>query len=254
VDFNYTKIKFGNWLFRHSFPLYNFMYRRFKLSNDADEIALLEELVKPGSHVLDIGANIGFYARILSRLVEKDGRVYCFEPDAVNFRHLQSNTRGLQNVHIYRQAVSDRKGTLKVYKSKLLNVDHRTYPVSNYDSIEETEAVSIDELIAENIIQRPNVVKIDIQGYELSAFRGMEKLLHDSSSLNIVAEYWPHGFRRAGTSALEFFDFFNERGYSFFVIGRNSLKLLDRETVAANNDKPFEFSFNVLIRKGETAS
>jgi FkbM family methyltransferase len=249
VDFNYTKIKAGNWLFRYCFPLYNILYRRFKLKNDADEIALLQKLVKPGSVVLDIGANIGFYARVISPLCGNNGIVYCFEPDKGNFERLRKNVADLENVRIFNAAVSNNEGTLKVYRSKLLNVDHRTYPVENYESIETTEALSIDGLLNKKTIRVPDVIKIDIQGYELTAFMGMKRLLSEVKSLNILAEYWPHGFRRAGTAATEFFDFFDALGYRFSVIRGKELIQLKRDEVVANNEQPFEFSFNVLIEK-----
>ena len=78
---------------------------------------------------------------------------------------------------MFNKAVSDKADTLKVYRSKLLNVDHRTYPVSNYDSVEEIESVSIDTLLENRIIEKVDLIKIDIQGYELTAFNGMKKAL-----------------------------------------------------------------------------
>ncbi|MGZ4090927.1 MAG: FkbM family methyltransferase, partial [Bacteroidia bacterium] len=248
-----TKIKFGNWLYKNCFPLYNFSYKRFKLKNDRDEINLLKELIKPGAHVLDIGANIGFYAIILSDCVGKDGKVYCFEPDKLNFKYLEKNTRKNKNIKLFNNAVSDHKGVLKVYKSKLLNVDHRTYPVNNYDSIEEIEAITIDDLIEEKKIDKVDFIKIDIQGYELSAFKGMQKLLQSSSNLQVIAEYWPHGFKRAGTSGIEFFDFFEKAGYEFSMIDNGKIEHLEKNYIVENNDKPFEFSFNILIRRRENS-
>ncbi len=250
MDFNYTKIKIGNLLYKYCFPLYNLSYSRFKLKNDKAEIDLLKQIIKPGDSILDIGSNIGFYAKILSDFTGSTGKVYCFEPDSKNFMYLKKNTKGINNIVLFNKAVSDKSDTLKVYKSKLLNVDHRTYPVNNYDSIEEIESVSIDELITKNIIPKVDVVKIDIQGYELTAFNGMKHLLSSNNHLKIIAEYWPHGFKRAGTSAIAFYDFFNNLGYSFYLIDGNKLTKLTREYIVTNNDKPFEFSFNVLIQKG----
>ncbi len=249
MDFNYTKIKFGNWLYKTSFPLYNLIYARFKNKNDKEEINLLKDLVKPGDHVLDIGANVGFYARILADLVGSLGRVYCFEPDSTNFKYLEKNAGKFSNILLFHKAVSDKAGIIKVYKSKLLNVDHRTYPVNNYDSIEEIPAVAIDDMLTSGTIKKVDLIKIDIQGYELVAFKGMQKLLKNSKNLKIVAEYWPHGFNRAGSSAVEFFDFFTGLGYRFSLIEAGGLKPLSREYVVANNDGAFEFSFNVLISR-----
>jgi FkbM family methyltransferase len=249
MDFNYTKIKIGNWLYKYCFPLYNLTYKRFKLKNDAEEIKILRGIIKPGDHVLDIGANIGFYAQILSEFTGNSGMVYCFEPDATNYSYLLKNTGNLGNVKCFNMAVSDKEEVLNVYKSKLLNVDHRTYPVNNYDSVEEIKADSIDHLMDSGSIKKVNVIKIDIQGFELTAFKGMTRLLKNTTDLKIIAEYWPHGFRRAGTSAIEFFDFFDTVGYQFKSLETKEQKIISRDFIVANNEQPFEFSFNVLIER-----
>lgn len=249
MDFNYTKIKIGNFLYKYCFPLYNISYSSFKNKNDKTEIDLLKQIIKAGDSVLDIGANIGFYAKILSTLTGNKGQVFCFEPDSQNFKYLAKNTKGIKNINLFNKAVSDKTDVIKVYKSKLLNVDHRTYPVNNYDSIEEISSVSIDELIAEKVIGKVNVIKIDIQGYELTAFNGMKQLLSANNDIKIIAEYWPHGFKRAGTSAIAFYDFFDAMGYSFYLIDGDALTKISKDYIVSNNDKPFEFSFNVLIKK-----
>lgn len=249
MDFNYTKIKIGNWLFKNCFPVYNLTYSRFKLKNDAHEIELMKQLIQPGFHVLDIGANIGFYAELIAKMVGDKGKVYCFEPDATNYKYLLKNSKGITNIQTLNLAVSDKKETIKVYKSKLLNVDHRTYPVNNYDSVEEIGADSIDNLISSGIIKQVDFIKIDIQGFELTAFKGMQKLLSEKNHIKILAEYWPHGFKRAGTSAIEFYDFFDKLNYQFKLIDANQSNIISREYIVENNDKPFEFSFNVLIEK-----
>ncbi len=248
MDFNYTKIKIGNWLYKNCFPLYNFTYTRFKNKNDLHEIELLKQLIQPGDHVLDIGANIGFYAKIISNLVGEKGKVYCFEPDKTNYNYLVKNTRGIPNITRFNLAVSDKEELIKVYKSKLLNVDHRTYPVNNYDSVEEINAKSIDGMLGKDI-EKIDLIKIDIQGFELTAFKGMQNLLSKQNNIKILAEYWPHGFKRAGTSAIEFYDFFDKLNYQFKLIDEGKISLLNRNYIVENNDKPFEFSFNVLIEK-----
>jgi FkbM family methyltransferase len=248
VDFNYTKIKIGNWLYKNCFPLYNLTYTRFKNKNDRHEIDLLKHLLKTGDHVLDIGANIGFYAKVISGLVGEKGRVYCFEPDKTNYNYLVKNTNGIRNIKLFNLAVSDKDELIKIYKSKLLNVDHRTYPVNNYDSIEEINARCIDAMMGK-YIEKVDLIKIDIQGFELTAFKGMKELLSKRSNVKILAEYWPHGFKRAGTSAIEFYDFFDQLGYHFKLIAEGRISDLNRDYVVTNNDGPFEFSFNVLITK-----
>src|SRR5688572_1605134 len=101
-------IRLGHFLYRNFYSLYKPLYFRFKKKQDKAEIALLRRLVKPGTVVIDIGANIGFYAGILSDLVGNKGSVHCFEPDKTNFEHLRSITAGLKNVSINNKAVGPR--------------------------------------------------------------------------------------------------------------------------------------------------
>ena len=249
MEVNYTKIKIGNWLFKNCFPLYNFYYWRFKNKNDAQEIEVLKKIIQPGSYVLDIGANIGFYTEMLSKIVTDTGKVYSFEPDKINFARLKKNTAHLNNVALYNNAVSDKNDLIKVYKSKLLNVDHRTYPVDDYESIEEISAVSIDSLVSEKKITKVDVIKIDIQGYELFAFKGMIDLLKNTTGLKIITEYWPHGFKKAGYSAIDLYNFFTDLGYKFSILEDKQIKPLSAQYIADNNDQPYEFFFNVLIER-----
>jgi FkbM family methyltransferase len=249
MDFNYTKIKIGNWMYKYCYPLYKLTYFKFKLKNDFDEIRILKDLLKPGDFVLDVGANIGFYGGILSNLVGNSGMVYCFEPNLSNFNKLKKNVSSLKNVKTFNCAVSDKSGSLKLYTSKLLNVDHRTYPVNNYDKIEEIEAISIDDLVRNGTISKVDFIKIDIQGYELQAFRGMMETIQQNKYIKIIAEFWPHGFLRAKTSAIEIFDFFDELKFSIKKIEDGALIPIDRTFVIENNHQPFEYSYNVLIEK-----
>src|SRR6266849_349638 len=137
-------IQFGNFLYHRWFSLYNLLYQVFKRRQDVAEIRLLRRLVRPGDTILDIGANIGFYSRLLSALAGPSGKVYSFEPDDTNFIHLLANIRGLFNVEPIKKAVAEQSGSLKLYTSPMLNVDHRTYRVDDYVEEKDITAISVD--------------------------------------------------------------------------------------------------------------
>ena len=244
-------ISLGNWLYRRCFPVYNVAYPWFKRRKDRWELELLRERIRPGDRVLDIGSNIGFYAGVLAPLVGPEGKVYCFEPDRTNFGHLSRNTASRRNTVLFNQAVSDREGTLKVYKSGMLNVDHRTYPVDDFESVEEVAATSIDALVARGAVDRVDFVKIDIQGFELRAFQGMRGLLAGERRIAILSEYWPHGLKQAGTAPTDLHDLFEGLRYRFRLLEDGSLRDIGREFFADTADRPFEVYFNVLIERRE---
>lgn len=69
--------------------------------------------------MLDIGANIGFYAAIISKIVGENGKVICFEPDITNFNYLKENTKKNKNIFIYNKAVSSKSEKSKYIPQKI---------------------------------------------------------------------------------------------------------------------------------------
>jgi FkbM family methyltransferase len=226
-------VKIGNFLFRNVFPLYNVLYPVLKNRQDKREISLMKQYIKTGENVLDIGANIGFYTKILSKLVGNKGQVISFEPDSLNFRRLQHNCGKLQNVQLNNKAVSGETGVLRIYKSAMLNVDHRTYPVDDYESVEEIDCISPDTFLPEN--QRIDFIKIDIQGFEMSAFGGMKKILANNPDIKILSEFWPYGLSKAGHTTEEFLSFFWNAGFKV-----NLVKIEGFELLTPNNFKNYD--------------
>jgi FkbM family methyltransferase len=174
-------IKLGNFLYKNAFSVYKPMYALFKQKQDAFEIALLKKHIKPNDIVLDIGANIGFYAKILSAIVGEKGLVHCFEPDIKNFNYLKKAISGLTNVKINNKAVGSKTEKINIYTSKNLNVDHRTYKPEEYDMEIEIDAVSIDDYLHQNT--KVDFIKMDIQGFEMNAIQGMLKVLEKNEAL-----------------------------------------------------------------------
>lgn len=240
-------IKLGNFLYKHAFVLYKPMYTLFKNRQDAYEISLLKKHIKNGDVVLDIGANIGFYANILSQLVGETGLVHCFEPDGKNFGYLKSATQNLKNVVINNKAAGPKTETLKIYTSKNLNVDHRTYKPDDYDQEIEVQALAVDDYLGANL--NVNLVKIDIQGFELHAMKGMQKLLAHNKNIRIVSEFWPYGLNKAGNSLLEYFNFLKANGFNCYLLDHHSLAKLDEHRVKSLEGLGEEHYFNIFASR-----
>jgi FkbM family methyltransferase len=237
------RIKLGNFLYKRAFFLYRPLYNRFKKRQDAFEISLLKEHIENGAVVLDIGANIGFYASILADLVGEKGRVHCFEPDRTNFRYLQQSVGRDQRIQLYNAAVGANTTSLKIYLSDTLNVDHRTYEPEHYERIEEISCLSIDEVFKG---QKVDFIKMDIQGYEHEALKGMVQTLENNPRLKIISEFWPYGLNKAGSSAVAYFDKLSLLGFKCALIENNVTKQLVRSTVEKMNQEPEEKYYNIL--------
>jgi tRNA G37 N-methylase Trm5 len=93
------------------------------------ETELLRKLIKPGDVVLDVGANIGYYAVLFGRWVGDGGWVIAVEPEPDNFSLLCRNlaANGSSNVIPLPVAASDRFGELALYLSSDNKGDHRAY-------------------------------------------------------------------------------------------------------------------------------
>lgn len=197
-------LRIGNFLYKNFYPVYNVVYPIFKNRQDAEEINWLKQTIKPGDTILDIGANIGFYSKILSNCVGSGGKIHAFEPDTTNFKHLSNNLKGFTNVVLNNMAVSDAPGEIKIYRSKDLNVDHRTYPVGDYESVDIIKAISIDAYIDGAF--KVDLIKMDIQGYEVAALNGMAKTIENNPQIRLLLEFWPHGLHAAGNTVALFYE------------------------------------------------
>jgi FkbM family methyltransferase len=187
----------ANKLYEHVFPIYRPLYAAYKAYADRAERQLLRKILFPGAVVVDVGANIGIYSEFLCRCVSPTGLVHSFEPSPENFKRLCAATRTLPSVRLSQAAVGEHSGKSQLYISDKLNVDHRTY-AANGDSRRAVpiEMVTLDDYFRPG--ERVDLIKMDIQGYELHALRGASRVLADNRGIKLLVEFWPYGLKQAG--------------------------------------------------------
>ena len=217
----------------------------FNKDYELNETNYIIDNVRDDMHVLDIGANIGYYTTLLCKKA-KNGMVYAFEPNTDNFNLLKRNLslNNFNNFKLFRVACGDDICRKELYLSENNKGDHRLYNLKNENRYFETvDVVKIDSLLSD--IKRLDFVKIDIQGYELSALKGTSSLLKKFKPI-IISEFWPEGLKLNHVSPIEYINFFLELDYEFFnidsyylnsrvtKINKNQLKSLLKTT---ENDK-----------------
>jgi len=154
------------------------------------ETALFVDLLHPGLRVVDVGAHVGYFTVMFSRLCGPDGFVHAFEPEPSNHRLLCANllVNDCSNVAAHALALSDTAGTDELFLSPDNGGDHRLYfGAGRAHCSVRTDA--LDNLLADD---RVDFVKIDAQGAEPRILRGMRRLIgRERAHLGVLMEFAP---------------------------------------------------------------
>lgn len=146
------------------------------------------EIVKPGSHVVDIGAHVGFYTLLLSKLVGSEGVVLAFEPLTWNFSVLIENVKinGCKQVKPINKAVLDRPCKLA---ANICNDGPLPGSIS-FSALDEpvgsgVEAVSLDEFIQDKRLV-VHFLKIDVEGSESLVLKGAARTIEANHPTMVI--------------------------------------------------------------------
>jgi FkbM family methyltransferase len=182
------------------------------------ERRLFNDLIDPGMHIVDIGANIGLYTLLLAQLTGPDGRVYAFEPEPTLFRTLRRNclSNGATQVTTVNCALGCEPGRVTFYRSIFNSGDNRLGSFGWQGQGLEVAVARLDDVLPSHCI---DFIKIDVQGYEGQVLAGMDKVFAASPRLCIYLEFWPYGLRAAGTQPQEILDHLLERGFRLHHCG-----------------------------------
>ena len=181
---------------------------------------LLERLAQPGMVALDIGAHVGYYTRLLAKRADADGRVIAVEPNPSTHRVLQHNTRGMPTVSALQLAAAEREGSAELFDYLMMSASGSLHydeslahqqraQMGEGDVAPRREAgfemqryhvrtAAIDDCLDALGIERVDLVKMDIEGAELAALRGMKRTIAQSPDLALVMEYNPSALQAFG--------------------------------------------------------
>ena len=196
---------------------------------EKDTTDLFKEIIRPGMTVFDIGAHIGYFTRLFSRLAGRTGKIFAFEPDPENFALLEKNIAHLSNVTLINAAVSDNEGTIDFYQIEDSTGCHTTIPTNAPAKKLAVEAIRIDDFAR---TATPDVIKMDIEGGEPRALHGMEAMLSSRRPLKIVMELNPEALARSGTTPAEIIASLKQKGFTAYGIlrgGKRSSEIADIE-------------------------
>jgi len=185
------------------------------------ETELVKNEIKENDIVIDIGANIGYYTLIFAKLVGKNGKVIAFEPDPSNFKLLKKNieVNGYKNVILVQKAVSTKNEILKLHLCDSNHAMHRIYDSKYGKESIDIESINLDDYLGENMpLDKINFVKMDIEGSELFALGGMQKLLNKNNSLKILTEFAPGAIMDSGKDPEELPKLLEDCGFKLYDV------------------------------------
>jgi len=152
---------------------------------------------KEGDIVVDVGAHIGKYTIIASKMVGSQGKVTAIEAHPVNYDILKKNIvlNKLDNVIALNYAVHSKETKVKLYEPgqekgfTIYNtiMTDRTLESKNQKYIE-VKANTLDSLLVENGINQANWIKIDVEGAEYEVLRGAINILSSSKDISLLIE------------------------------------------------------------------
>ncbi|MCX5207305.1 FkbM family methyltransferase [Streptomyces sp. NBC_00237] len=178
----------------------------------------LQSRLGPGDVLVDVGANVGYFTVLGSRLVGSTGRVVAIEASPVFHRrvlqHIELN--GCENVRAVNGAVSDSTKTLTFVLASSNNMGANS--IVPYDGPAEStfamEAHPLPALLEPDELARARVIKIDVEGAEGSVIRGLAPALGQlREDVEIAVEVTPERMAKLGDSVEELLETMHGHGF-----------------------------------------
>ena len=230
-----------NWSARTTF----FLGRYYELHI----LRLLDRYLGEGDRFVDIGANVGMISLHASRLVGASGRVDAVEPNPRCVEQLRRTIEinEINNITIHAMGLADSEGVLELKQNHshtgigtFAQLDPGTVVVSTSVAVKRGDDVFGDDA------RVPKLVKMDVEGFELHAVRGMEHTLRRWGA-PIIMEMNEHHLNRAGTGIGDLHAFLAGLGYSAMNIGMQRKRLGHRlKLTAVKNETELRACRDVL--------
>ena len=200
------------------------------------EIEFCKREIKKGDTVIDAGANIGYFTLFFSKLVGEEGKVIAFEPDPINFDILKKNIEQnrITNVELVKKGISNKNESMKLYKSAVSG-GHSLIKNEWGKEFTTIQTVTLDDYFND---QKIDLIKIDVEGFELEVIDGGTKLFKNNNKIKIISEFGGYYYKKNNPKIL-YPKILHENGFNLFgIINKSKGK---SKIVPMKFDKLMEF-------------
>lgn len=217
--------------------------RMAKGTHEPEVTRTVTHILDEGSVFLDVGANVGYYPRLASKIVTESGLIYAFEADYDNFHALCKNTAPLDNVTPLNFAVSDKQDFSEVFCSSHSSC-HSMRKTADYLNGKKVNVPAITlDLFWKHYLDKEMVdlVKIDVEGAEILVLEGMKQMLEQEKVKTLIIECCPHILSDLEESPEDIMDFLAP-WFSISVIEKEFRKFQENRYIQDKEE------FNNIIR------
>lgn len=173
------------------------IYKQLALDGTREVAAtkVMPSFISPGDIILEAGANIGYYTIMMAQLIEKKGKIFALEPDPDNYiqlvRNLELNKIDQSLVQTKQLGVADSVGEMQFYVTRNSNLHSMVKPKdpTTIKHVETIKTTTIDAFASAHT--RPNVIRMDVEGFEVHIINGMANLLKSPEPLKMFIELHP---------------------------------------------------------------
>lgn len=190
-------------------------------------------VVRPGHHVVDVGANIGYFSVLGAKLAGPTGRVLGFEPNP-RLRPLAARNLAANALHGHaevREAAAWSESaelTFHVREHYAGNSSVTPMHENTLDQLADTErpvavrGVALDDEL--DGFGRVDLLKIDVEGAEVRALRGLRRTLDANPDALLLCEWAPAGISALGDDPEELLEQFQSSGRTASILGDDDVE------------------------------
>ena len=190
---------------------------------EPNETWLLRKVLRPGDAFVDVGANIGYFTLLASRLVGASGSITAIDATPPTVDKLRGNIalNGLKNVTVHACAVAESAGTIRIHRTHGANSGMNSMRPNATGEGWDVPALPLSQILPKAAIR---LIKMDVEGAELIALRGMIARLQEPDAPDLMLEICPAYVTALGGDHREIFSMLTNAGYACSEVKDRILK------------------------------
>lgn len=202
---------------------------------------IIEKHIGAGDICLDVGANIGWFTTLFSKLVGNRGEVHAFEPVPETFDLLKENValnESAANVFLNNFALGDEEKTSDIHIFENMPMGHSSLAAkAGQNSVTvSAQLKTLDSYLRERKIERVDFVKVDIEGAEMMFLSGAGKLFEQATPPVIFMEMALETTKEFGYFPNDLIVFLREKAdYKFYALDETDEKLIEIDAFSAED-------------------